>query len=172
MTLPKTGLSLPGNSLALEQQVVGFLRGYLEVENEPVQATLQHYGSNYGDRVFHYGRFKSRQELTAEYERFVARWPLRKHTLRPDSVTANCQSDGNSCEIGAIIDWEVASLTRNAKSAGVSTWHLVFAHQNGSFLITSIDGKVIDRHMSQLNPERGPCLGKLCLFDQRPAAAE
>jgi hypothetical protein len=157
----EAGLLTGDSSLALENAAIEFLKNYLAVENAPVQISLQNFSRHYDNRVFHYGRFKSREDLRSEYARLLARWPLRKYTLRLDSIKINCRNDGNSCEVDTIIDWEVASASRDARSAGVSTWNLVLTHRNGSFLITSIDGKVVERHISQSENE-SVCLGIFC----------
>jgi hypothetical protein len=153
----------PPSSAENEREAMSFVVRYLAVENDAAERSLRLMPAQYESQVLHYGKSKTRKEVAADYAQFVARWPVRKYALRPNSTVISCADDQPKCTIDAVIDWEVASAGRNAKSNGVSSWRLVLNKNEGRFTIAEIDGKVIERHVSELN-SGGLCFGKFCLL--------
>ena len=126
----------------LEAQALEFLMRYLSFENEDANRSLQLVATALGQQVFHFGKWKTRHEVLEEYSRFIERWPSRKFTLRPGSFTVSCHSDQSKCLVDALLEWDVTSLNRNAKSTGVTTRHMELNRDGNSFAIAAIDGKI------------------------------
>jgi len=147
----------------LEAQASDFVRRYVSFENEEPNKSLELVSTAYALQVLHFGKLKTRQEVLTDYASFIERWPSRKYNLKPGSLKVNCSADQSQCVADAVLDWETSSADRNAKSRGVTSWHLVLSRDGGAFAIAAIDGKVLDRHLSKLNLDRGFCLGPLCL---------
>ncbi len=175
---PRTALSLqPGQtvpqgtasvsksaspSVQLEREALSFVSHYVALEDSDTNTPPEFIAQYYEDSANYYGTRKSRKEIAVEYGKYVARWPIRKHALRAASTVISCPVEQPQCLVDAVIDWEVSSPGRNAKSKGVSTWHIVLSRDEGAFLISAVDGKVLERHLSKAKPE-GLCLGPLCL---------
>jgi hypothetical protein len=100
--------------------------------------------------------------LRTDYARFVERWPRRKYALKPGSLKVSCFIDKSQCVVDALLDWEVENSERNARSTGVTSWHVLLSRDSSDFAIASIDGKVLERHMHKLNPDLRFCLGPFC----------
>jgi hypothetical protein len=141
---------------------LSFVSHYIALEDSDINTPPEFIAQYYEGSANYYGTRKSRKEIAVEYGKYVARWLIRKHALRAASTVISCPVEQPHCGVDAVIDWEVSSPGRNAKSKGVSTWHLVLSRDEGVFLISSVDGKVIERHLSKAKPE-GLCLVPLCL---------
>lgn len=138
------------NQARIETEAVEFVQGYAALESEEADISLRRMSQHYADTVFYYGKAISKQSALGEYAKFVQRWPKRRYSIRKETMTVKC--DGlNKCNVDTIIDWVAESEDRNAKSVGVSTWNLGLTRQFSSFIITSINGKVLRREITQLD---------------------
>ncbi|MGA7326749.1 MAG: hypothetical protein WBX25_20215 [Rhodomicrobium sp.] len=142
-----------------------FLVRYLAFEDAALEHTVSLLENTYAEKLYYFGEVKTKRDVLEEHSKFVARWPIRKHLIVPDSLKITCNTNERQCVADALIDWDVTSKERNARSQGRSTWHMVLTRDQGGMTISAIDGKVLARQISKLNSEPGLCLGPLCLFD-------
>jgi hypothetical protein len=95
---------------------------------------------DYADNVVFYGVPRTRQEVMAEKTRFAVRWPMRRYTVRADSLSASC-TDAHFCSAQGVLDWSAGSSIRDAASVGVAQFS--FSFQDG--LIVAEGGRVLSR---------------------------
>jgi hypothetical protein len=157
------GVGAAATPADVEAQARIFAARYLTYENEEAARSLALMSDVYDDKVSHFGKMKTRQEVLAEHALFVTKWPNRKQSLKQGSVIVQCKAPQAQCMVDALIDWEVASGSTRTK--GVSTWHLVLNRQSDRFSIVAVDGKVIERRNLSTERNRGPCFRSFCPFD-------
>ncbi len=157
---PSLGTQSAGTE-ALQIEVLSFLVAYLRIESADAETALRLMPGSYNEFASYYGTFRSRKEIEADFANYVGRWPVRNYAIRTNSAMVSCLTDKPQCVVNSIIDWEVSSPSRNAKSRGASTWHVAVNREGGTFYITAIDGKVIERNQSRLVDR---CVGLSCLL--------
>jgi hypothetical protein len=101
--------------------------------------------------VSYYGKEISRGELLRDYLAFVKRWPERSYHIRPGSIEAQCIRGPDICNVNAILDWVAVSQKRGKRSEGQSTWVLTVRRIGRSFAITSVNGSVLARNISDVS---------------------
>lgn len=148
----------------LERLASEFVIRYVSFENEEPERSLTLVATAYAPLVFHFGRWKTREDVLTEYTRFIKRWPSRRYTLKPGSLTVSCVVDQSQCVVDIILNGEASSSERNAKSIGVMSRHIVLNRDGNNFAIAAFEGKDLPR---QPNPDRGFCLGPLCFGTSR-----
>ncbi len=155
---------LPDQLAELRSEALNFVNKYIQYGNEAADRSLRLVEDMFAEQVFHFGKFKTKQEVLAEEARHWERWPKQIYNLRPESVSAACSLSPDQCTVDAILDWDASSAPRNEGSTGSSTWHVVLSKSQGSMVISAMGGKVIDKR--NYKPNQGPegCLGPLCLF--------
>ena len=157
---PSLGTQSPGTE-ALQIEVLSFLVAYLRIESADAETALRLMPRSYNEFASYYGAFRPRKEIEADFANYLERWPVRNYTIRTNTAMVSCLTDKPQCVLDAVIDWEVSSPSRNAKSKGASTWHVAVNREGGAFHITAIDGKVIERSQSRLVDR---CVGLSCLL--------
>jgi hypothetical protein len=161
---PSDNQGLNANSQSLEDDAKRFVVRYLAAEAAAPEQTISMVTGAYAPQVNYFGNTKSKEDVLQEYAKYVARWPVRILSIVPDSLKITCAANENQCLADVLISWEVSSKERNARSKGLSTWHLILTRNQEGMVISAIDGKVLDRHPSKLSSEPGLCFGPLCLF--------
>jgi hypothetical protein len=78
----------------------------------------------YGPRVNFYGKLIDQRSLFAQKRGFGRRWPIRRYTHRPGTMSVACEAATQACLVKSIIDWQAASPARGAVSRGSSTFEL------------------------------------------------
>ena len=156
-------------SKPVEAQATSFLIQYLGFESAEPDRSVRLVAAAYANTVSHFGRVKTKQEVLAEFSRYVERWPSRSHTIKPGTLVISCPADQSQCTVDVLIDWDVSSAARNARSKGTSTWHLVLNRSGNEFSIALIGGKVQERHLSKLQSE--PCFGPFCSSEEGEKSA-
>jgi hypothetical protein len=154
----------PPDELAeLRSEALDFVNRYIRYGNEGSDRSLRLAEEVFEERVFHFGKMKTKQEVLAEEARHWERWPKQIYNLRPESVSAACALSPDQCTVDAILDWDASNLSRNEGSTGSSTWHVVLSKSQGSMTISAMGGEVINKRNYKLNQEPEFCLGPFCL---------
>jgi ATP-dependent protease ClpP protease subunit len=134
-----------------EGEARDFAYNHFAVESEPPEESLRDMATQLAETVSFYGKYISRQEVLDEHKQFVRRWPQRRYLLRSNALNVSCNQIDNTCLIDAIVDWVASSAARNAKSVGTSVWSASLQRMGkGSFVITSVNGKVLNRQLTPL----------------------
>jgi hypothetical protein len=66
-------------------------------------------------------------------------------------VQIQCFKPTQVCNVTAIIDWLAISRERGKRSKGHSSWSLGLIRRNGAFIITSVNGEVLRRRITDLS---------------------
>jgi hypothetical protein len=112
---------------------------------------MSFFGSLYASSINYYGKNTSRKAVLAEKQKFVARWPERKYTIRADSVAVQC--DLIICHVSGTVDWDCRSAERHSRSTGVAN----FVFDIVGTTIAAESGSVIDgAHITAWSPEPSP----------------
>ena len=100
----------------------------------------------YKDSVLFYGVATARSKLIEEKRNFSVRWPVRKYTVRLNTLFAKCSE---ICSVSGVVEWDVASAERNAHSTGTANFVVKFDPNNAQILAE--DGTVLSSHMAKLD---------------------
>jgi hypothetical protein len=155
---------IPSPSLpSAEMKAAAFIAKYHEAWSSENGSALAYMSRAYGPSVTFYGKVLGKSELMEEKRKFADRWPIRRYTVDPASVSINCS--GVVCHIEAIVDWSASSPSRNKSAKGAATFALDW--DSASETILSETGKVIkaDRSndpmalVSRWHEENGTCRG-------------
>lgn len=92
-----------------ETRASDFAMRYVSFENEEPNQSLKLVATAYAPQVLHFGILKTRQQVLTDYAGFIERWPNRKYTVKPGSLTVSCSVDRSQCVVEALLDWEVSS---------------------------------------------------------------
>jgi len=143
----------------VESKAEEFLTRYVAIENGDTEQDINIFSQAYTKHIFHFGKFKTNDEVVSDFVQFVNRWPVRKYVLRRESIKVSCSQ--TKCALDALLDWDVASPLRNARSTGLTSWHLELIRENDDFSIAAIDGKILQRRLSKMQSETS-CSGIFC----------
>jgi len=141
---PPKAAQLPDGS-PLEQKVMGLIVSYYALWSRggtDVEALAQYYR----DSVVFYGAVTPLAKLMDEKRKFSVRWPVRKYTVRTNTLFAKCS---DVCSITGVVEWDVASIERNAHSTGTASFVVRFDPASGR--IIAEDGSVLARHSEKLD---------------------
>ncbi len=153
---PPKVAQLPDGS-PLEQKVMGLIVSYYALwsrDGTDVEALAQYYK----DSVAFYGAVTSLAKIMDEKRKFSVRWPIRKYTVRTNTLFAKCSG---ACSITGVVEWDVASVERNAHSTGTANFVVKFDPASGR--IIAEDGSVLASHSERLNatPQTSPPVASL-----------
>lgn len=91
-------------------------------DNRTALAFLQ---AAYDDQINYFGAVTARGSILQEKERFAARWPQRRYTIVPGSVSTACEGgDTQSCAVEGIVTWDAYSSERGTRSVGSAKFTL------------------------------------------------
>jgi len=153
---PPTVAQLPHGS-PLEQKVMGLIVSYYALWSRggmDVEALAQYYK----DSVAFYGAVTPLAKIMDDKRKFSVRWPVRKYTVMTNTLFAKCS---DVCSITGVVEWEVASVERNAQSTGTANFVVKFDPASGR--IIAEDGSVLASHSEKLDamPQASPSVAAL-----------
>jgi len=112
-----------GPALAeVEGELTSRTRSYLHTWSTNTRAALADVPHIYAPRVSFYGRILDHASLVREKAQFARRWPLRRYSLRPNTVRVRCDEQARLCLLRGVIDWRAESPARRARSGGSATF--------------------------------------------------
>jgi len=112
-----------GPALAeVEGELASRTRSYLHTWSTNTKAALADVPHIYAPRVSFYGRILDHASLIREKAQFARRWPIRRYSLRPNTVRVRCEEQARQCLLRAVIDWRAESPARQARSSGSATF--------------------------------------------------
>jgi hypothetical protein len=111
------------------------------------QEALAYFTKTYASEVNFYGKPLSRGKVIDEKRRFSERWPQRVYTVRPASISVDCDRDSSTCTVGGVVDWDCRSGVRAARSIGSASFTFQLALSTHGPAITAESGSVIHREV-------------------------
>lgn len=115
----------------LRKAAQDFFHAYLAAwssENAAAPDLIAHF---YGSQVRFYGNDISMRSLTDEKRRFVRRWPIRQYRARQGSVSAQCDSDTETCTVASLLDYAALNPARGRRASGTSDLELEISFATG-----------------------------------------
>ena len=142
---------LPDGS-PLERKIMGYVASYYNFWSKGGQ-DVEGLAQYYRDSVSFYGAMTPLPKIIEEKRKFSARWPVRKYTLKTGTFYVKCSE---TCSITGVVEWDVASIERNAHSTGAANFVIKFDSSTGR--IIAEDGSVLDNHLGKLDtmPQASP----------------
>ncbi len=128
-----------------------FLVYYLTaVENRGNVDDLSHY---YSDTINYYGKPTAKSGVVADKIKFMRRWPNRKYTIRPESLTIAC--DILRCTADGVIDFDVSNAGKRSTGTASFTYHLLMRLNNSGppLLITAENSIVARRTVTDISQQ-------------------
>ncbi|MGA7329711.1 MAG: hypothetical protein WBX25_35835 [Rhodomicrobium sp.] len=168
---PATNSSLEGKAsiplsaprgLTTEQQAWNFVSDFLALDSSSEMSSIAEFSKRFEVVVLYYGKYMTNDAIVKDHLQFVSRWPKRSQTLKSGTLNIRCDPGGDKCQATALIDWTAESDPRNARSTGVSNWTITLSRSSDGLRIAAMNGKVLDRHISELRTQGLHCLFGNC----------
>jgi hypothetical protein len=105
----------------------------------------------YSDIINYYGKPTAKSDVVADKMRFMRRWPNRKYTIRPQSLTVAC--DIMRCTVDGMIDFDVSNAGKRSIGAASFTYHMLMKHNNSEppdLLVTAENSIVVRRTVTDI----------------------
>jgi hypothetical protein len=145
----------PPPGIELSRQATDLIVSLLVRWSGPNSAyALQLFNTVYAPQVSYYGAIRTKQEVLQDKLQFSERWPQRRYRVRDGSLNARCDAAISTCSVSGIVDWEVGSTNRNAKSSGSAGFIYGLKFVGQSVLIVQEGGSVLDRNQNGTPPLR------------------
>lgn len=105
----------------------------------------------YSDIINYYGKPTAKSDVVADKMRFMRRWPNRKYTIRPQSLTVAC--DTVKCTADGMVDFDVSNAGKRSVGAASFTYHMLLKHNNSEppdLLVTAENSIVVRRTVTDM----------------------
>jgi hypothetical protein len=96
----------------------------------------------YADTVNYYGHLKSRDDVIADIQAFIKRWPTRDYTV--NTITAGCGP--TQCIVTGTMTFQADAPGR--RSVGNASFDFTLRNDGGRLVISTEDGKATARQTS------------------------
>ena len=97
------------------------------------------------DPVRFYGQTVSRDMMISNQRAYMARWPERGFTIRPDSVGVSCSAGGAACVVSGVLDYKLHS-SAGAASDGAETFMLRIVQPDGARQVAEMTTQKLAQH--------------------------
>jgi hypothetical protein len=135
-------------ALTPERRAESIVYHLTAIEN---RGNLDDLSAYYSDTINYYGKPTAKSGVVADKTRFMRRWPNRKYTIRPESVTVAC--DITRCTADGMIDFDVSNAGKRSMGTASFTYHLLMRHKNSeppALLVTAEDSTVVSRTVTEV----------------------
>jgi hypothetical protein len=135
--------------LTLERRAEFFVYYLTAVESRGNVDDLSHY---YSDTINYYGKPTAKSGVVADKIKFRRRWPNRKYTIRPESLTIAC--DITRCTADGMIDFDVSNAGKRSTGTASFTYHLLMRLNDSEppLLVTAENSIVARRTVTDTGP--------------------
>ncbi len=105
--------------------------------------TISYFATLYANKVSFYGADVTADLVLAQKRKFAKRYPVRVYSVRPKSVSVQCE--GVSCILTGVVNWDVRSSDGSEWSHGAANFSLGVRVAGEAVTIVSESGSVIER---------------------------
>jgi hypothetical protein len=105
----------------------------------------------YSDTINYYGKPTAKSGVVADKIKFMRRWPNRKFTIRPESLTVAC--DIMRCAADGMIDFDVSNAGKRSIGTASFTYHMLMRRNNSEppvFLVIAENSIVVRRAVTNI----------------------
>ena len=134
----------------LQSSAERFVSATVESWSGPAKQALSLLATSYADRVDYYGSATARNLLLKEKQRFAVRWPERKYTVRPNTLTSSCDPGSSECIVEGIVDFISRNEKRGTQSSGTATFSYQVKATDRGFEILGERGSTLSRHVESI----------------------
>ena len=134
----------------LQSSAERFVTAVVESWSGPAKQALTFLATSYADRVDYYGSAKARNLLLEEKQKFAARWPERKYTVRPNTLRSSCDPGSSLCMVEGVVDWISRSEKRETQSSGTASFSYQVKATHKGFEILGERGTTLSRHVESI----------------------
>lgn len=134
----------------LQKRATNFVLSVIEQWSGPSDLSVRFLSSVYPAQVEYYGAVKDREVVIRDKKRFAERWPMRKYTVRPNTIQTGCDPAAPQCDVRGILDWTASSEKRNALASGSAEFDYKVRLTDDGFLIVSESGSVLSRQTDKV----------------------
>ncbi len=139
----------------LQRRSKEFIAALYRTTSGPDDEALAVLNNIYAETVRYFGKELSREQVVAQVQRFIERWPVRQYTPKEGSVTIDCDEALLTCAVNGQVQFDAQSATRNERSTGLATfgYSLSFRSPGQVPKIVVESGAVLERNKHALSPE-------------------
>ncbi len=99
----------------------------------------------YAREVDYYGETLTADQVFANKQRFIRRWPDRRYAVVPGTVAKGCDPAQSRCHVSAVLAYHAQSATRGASAGGYTRVSLDLVRENGELKIARESGRRVTR---------------------------
>jgi hypothetical protein len=140
---PESPPQQPAASLA--DQAAGFVKMYFAHWSESGTTALEFFAGAYASQVMFYGQNIDHEAVLAGKQNYVARWPLRVYSARPDTMHEFCNEANRTCTVTGIVDWDCRNPAHSETTQGSANFSLTVSLLSKRAEIVAENGSVITR---------------------------
>ena len=129
----------------VESEIASRTQSYLQAWSTNTRAALADVRNVYAPLVNFYGRVLDHDALVREKAQFARRWPIRRYSIRPNTMRVECDEQSRRCLVRAVIDWRAENPRRRAISSGSATFVQTYAVLASRPMVVRETGSVLPR---------------------------
>ena len=154
---PKNKSAPPSGMSKLQQRSRELVAALYRTTSGPDDEALAALNNIYAETVRYFGKELSREQVMAQVQRFIERWPVRQYTPKEGSVTIDCDEALFACAVKGQVQFDAQSSTLNKRSTGLATFEYSLSFRSPEQVpkITVENGAVLERNMEPLSFETG-----------------
>jgi hypothetical protein len=109
----------------------------------------------FAETVRYYGKEMSREQVIAQVQSFLARWPIRQYRVKERTARFDCDENALTCSVTGVVQFDAQSPIRNQRSTGEATfvYLLQFSPDHKIPQIIAEGGKPLTRSIGALSSE-------------------
>ena len=135
-------LALPGIARATPPQFDAHMNASLAIWPQNPSIIPATVARLYARRVDYYGHPLSTEAVYRDKLAFVQRWPVRRCSAVPGTVTNTCDDASNRCRVTALLRWSRADGVGHGES-GTNSVRLDLAREDGTLKIVRESGEPV-----------------------------
>jgi len=105
---------------AMEAQARALVERFNTTFSGPMEQALADLPTIYAEGVDFYGKYFSLADIADDKRKLMERWPERYYSAPGEQVSVFCNVGTRSCDVSAIVSWQVSSAARGKSAQGVS----------------------------------------------------
>ncbi len=138
-------MALAPAALAANDDADASMAQFFGIWDDDARVTPEAVASLYGRHVIYYGEAMTPSQVYANKRAFIRRWPDRRYSLVPGTVSKGCDPSKTRCKVDVVLRWSAASGPRHAAASGWTRVSIDLAREDGQFKIVREAGRRISR---------------------------
>jgi hypothetical protein len=106
----------------LERRATNFVLALASRWSSPNEEALRSLDELYADAVRYHGKPALRQDVVLDKRRFAERWPERRYTIRPNSISVTCVKETDVCSVKGTMNRFLVSGAAKATARDITSF--------------------------------------------------